>query len=300
MIVAHIKQHYNSCKEIERKELYMDVLRVTDPVPKQNPINSKLTSGKELHRDAIQCGLICSDLLRKKLLQFSTNVSKRDELKKIVRSLKKQADQERLAKAQNDYGYMLATGSGLKKHYKMAREYFERKEAKSLPEALYNYGYMEENGLRGSKKNQAETKEPKLREACRLYRLAADQGLPEARNNLGRMYELGLGVGQDHAEACNWYRKAADQGHARAQCNLGVMYEEGHGVGQDYGEACRLYRLAADQGLLEARNNLGRMYKDGCGNAIEQSKVKARYWYHKAAEQGDRSAWEALRAMNAW
>ena len=279
----------------------MDVLRVTDPVPKQNPINSKLTSGKELHRDAIQCGLICSDLLRKKLLQFSTNVSKRDELKKIVRSLKKQADQERLAKAQNDYGYMLATGSGLKKHYKMAREYFERKEAKSLPEALYNYGYMEENGLRGSKKNQAETKEPKLREACRLYRLAADQGLPEARNNLGRMYELGLGVGRDDREACNWFEKALDQkGLPEAQFNLGRMYELGFGVGQDHAEACKWYRKAADQGHTRAQCNLGVMYKDGCGNAIEQSKVKARYWYHKAAEQGDRSAWEALRAMNAW
>ena len=75
--------------------------------------------------------------------------------------------------------------------------------------------------------------------ACRLFRLAADQGDAESQNKLGLMYERGHGVGQDYAEACRLYRLAADQGHARAQCNLGLMYERGHGVGQDYVEACR-------------------------------------------------------------
>ena len=63
-------------------------------------------------------------------------------------------------------------------------------------------------------------------EAARWYRLAADQGLADAQNNLGLMYDNGEGVPEDDAEAVRWYRLAADQGDAGAQ-NLGVMYADG-------------------------------------------------------------------------
>ena len=67
-------------------------------------------------------------------------------------------------------------------------------------------------------------------EACRLFRLTADQGNAESQNKLGLMYERGRGVGQDYAEACRLYRLAADQGNALAQLNLGAMHGEGRGV----------------------------------------------------------------------
>ncbi len=50
--------------------------------------------------------------------------------------------------------------------------------------------------------------------AMRLFRLAANQGDPEAQISLGFMYAEGQGVPQDDAEAVRWYRKAAEQGHA--------------------------------------------------------------------------------------
>ena len=40
---------------------------------------------------------------------------------------------------------------------------------------------------------------------------AADQGLPDAQNNLGLMYKNGLSVTQDFNEALKWYRKAANR-----------------------------------------------------------------------------------------
>jgi uncharacterized protein len=65
------------------------------------------------------------------------------------------------------------------------------------------------------------------------YRKAADQGNANAQFNLGKMYDDGDGVPQDHAEALKWYLKAADQGNASAQFNLGKMYDNGQGVPQD-------------------------------------------------------------------
>jgi hypothetical protein len=51
----------------------------------------------------------------------------------------------------------------------------------------------------------------------RWYRAAAEQGLAEAKNNIGVMYQDGLGVEHDFAKAANWYRAAADQGDINGQ-----------------------------------------------------------------------------------
>jgi len=57
------------------------------------------------------------------------------------------------------------------------------------------------------------------KEAIRLYRLSAEQGLAEAQNNLGSMYSKGQGVPQDYQEAVKWFRLSAEQGYAQAQFN---------------------------------------------------------------------------------
>ena len=44
------------------------------------------------------------------------------------------------------------------------------------------------------------------------------------------MYKMGLGVERSDAEACRLFRLAADQGNALAQLNLGAMYGEGRDV----------------------------------------------------------------------
>jgi hypothetical protein len=50
--------------------------------------------------------------------------------------------------------------------------------------------------------------------ALKWYRLAADQGLAEAQNNLGALYARGQGVSRDDQEALKWYRISAGQGFA--------------------------------------------------------------------------------------
>jgi TPR repeat protein len=121
--------------------------------------------------------------------------------------------------------------------------------------------------------------------AFRLWRPLAEQGEAKAQNNLGVMYDKGLGAAQDYAEAVKWYRRAAEQGDAGAQHSLGFMYAKGHGVAQDYAEALKWYRRAAEQGNARAQHNLGGMYAKGHG--VAQDNVQAHKWVNLAATKGD-------------
>ena len=76
----------------------------------------------------------------------------------------------------------------------------------------------------------------------------AEQGVAEAQNNLGSMYDNGYGVRQDYAEAFRWYRKAAEQGYAKAQFNLGVMYYNGYGVRRNFHLSKEWFGKACDSG----------------------------------------------------
>ena len=110
----------------------------------------------------------------------------------------------------------------------------------------------------------------------RWYRQAADDGLAEAQDNVGLLYENGLDVPKDNTEAARWYRKAADQGFAPAQYNLGVLYESGARVPKDDVEARYWYGLAATQGYEEAKKALARLsdnptLPDAEGTSVEQS-----------------------------
>jgi hypothetical protein len=80
--------------------------------------------------------------------------------------------------------------------------------------------------------------------ALRVWLDAAQAGDSDAQNNVGEIYERGLGDTPNYAAAVIWYQKAADQGYARAQFNLGTLYEQGFGVEQDKLKALDLYRKA--------------------------------------------------------
>ena len=66
----------------------------------------------------------------------------------------------------------------------------------------------------------------------------------------------GLGTPQNFKEALRLFRLSAKQGVAEAQFALGAMYEQGQGVPQDYEEAVKWWRLAAEQKLEVAQYNL--------------------------------------------
>ena len=49
---------------------------------------------------------------------------------------------------------------------------------------------------------------------------AADQEQVIAQNNLGRLYQMGVGVDRDINQAIYWYEQAAKNGSAAAKRNL--------------------------------------------------------------------------------
>lgn len=124
--------------------------------------------------------------------------------------------------------------------------------------------------------------------AYRLFKPLAEQGLPDAQYKLAVMYDLGLGVPQNHTEAFKWYGKAADLGHADAQNNLGIMYETGLGVPRDYVQALVWFHLAtsrfpaSEQEKREvAENHRGRITSNMTPDQIAEAQRIASEWKPK-------------------
>ncbi len=77
----------------------------------------------------------------------------------------------------------------------------------------------------------------------------AQQGQPEAQYYVARIYANGMsGVSTDYGKAAEWYQLAAKQNYSSAIQELGYMYEQGLGVQQDAKMALNLQRQAAGLG----------------------------------------------------
>ena len=111
--------------------------------------------------------------------------------------------------------------------------------------------------------------------AIRAWLPLAEAGNAEAQNNIGFMYEEGLGVGQNYLLAMNWYRQAADSGLAQAQHNMGMLYHHGYGVAQNRSEAVRWFERAADQALAESEYMLGLAKQTGEGTPLDYGQARS-------------------------
>lgn len=77
----------------------------------------------------------------------------------------------------------------------------------------------------------------------------AKAGEPEAQYYVARIYANGMsGVTSDHALAASWYQRAAEQNYSAAVQELGYLYEQGLGVKKDQVLALNLQRKAAGLG----------------------------------------------------
>ena len=120
--------------------------------------------------------------------------------------------------------------------------------------------------------------------AIRSWLPLAEAGSAEAQNNIGHMFEEGLGVSQNYQTAMSWYRKAAEQDLAQAQHNVGLLYYNGYGVQANPREAVRWFRQSADQGLDASEYMMGLAYYQGEG--LELDYREARKWFITGAKKG--------------
>jgi len=146
----------------------------------------------------------------------------------------------------------------------------------------------------------------------------------DAQFNLGKVFDLGLGVAKNDAEMVRWYQASAEKGNADAQLNLGILYVQGRGVNKDMEQGLAWFRKAAEQGHQLAQNylqlwdnkfsvgevnnsvalswltdaarawnldaiyNLGFLYESGRGVSVNMG--EAMKWYRLAALQGHNEA----------
>lgn len=121
--------------------------------------------------------------------------------------------------------------------------------------------------------------------AERALRRPAAQGDARSQNNLGYLYEHGLGVGQSYVEARNWYGKAAEGGLAEAKFNLATLYHHGRGISQNPELAAPLFTAAAQAGYADAEYMIGEYHRTGMGGLKKDGAV-ALAWFLRASRKG--------------
>lgn len=103
------------------------------------------------------------------------------------------------------------------------------------------------------------------KEAAHWMTLAAEQDVCDALVRLGQMRLLGIGVDRDAEEAFGLFSRAADQGNIRGVYQRGLCYLYGYGVMKDPVHAVECLHAAARQQYTPALYNLAMLYRDGIG-----------------------------------
>jgi uncharacterized protein len=159
--------------------------------------------------------------------------------------------------------------------------------------------------------------------AQRHYQELAEFGIPEAKNELGKMYLNGRGVEPDPQKALTLFKEAQKAGEntvstrfiAKAQAKAGAdaikqgdrrgielleeaaaagdanayyyqaqLYQRGELIPKDPTRAVQLYQSAADKGYYRAYIELGKMYEKG--KDVPQDYKKAENYYVLAKQNG--------------
>jgi len=131
--------------------------------------------------------------------------------------------------------------------------------------------------------------------AYRSFKPLADEGVAEAQNNLGFLFQNGLGVRRNYNTAIKWYQSAADQGLAEAEHNLGILNYRGHGVAQSYSIARRWFNKAAKKGLRDSHYMLGLIFYKG--EDVQVSLERASRHFTISASSGDANSQYMLAHM---
>ena len=114
-------------------------------------------------------------------------------------------------------------------------------------------------------------------EALIWFEECAEEGDVYCQNNLGHMYDSGLGE-EDKIKALYWFSKASMQDILpHPITSLANMYIEGEVVKQSYSKAFQLYEKAAARDFDRAIYALGLMYEKGEGTAHNYKKAKELY-----------------------
>lgn len=123
------------------------------------------------------------------------------------------------------------------------------------------------------------------------------------QHNLAVLYTLGVGVPLDFRSAFKWFKIAADEGLPEAQLNVAIALQSGMGIQKDFVGAYKYYTLAAARGLpsaAKARDNLAQyltQFQIRAGQRMAHGfklRYDAKQQYVKDRKQAERELYEAL------
>ena len=168
-------------------------------------------------------------------------------------------------------------------------------------------------------------------EAFELIKNEAFAGDAESQFRLGNLYYYKESlVENDEVKAAYWWNEAALQGYVRAYNNIGICSKDSEGVNKDLKLAVEWLKKGAEAGESYAQYNYGNVFLEGVKIQIGSHKQlkpgynprvynkydlyawedipdyetlveididKAKYWWQKAAAQGNSSAIEALQKI---
>jgi TPR repeat protein len=134
--------------------------------------------------------------------------------------------------------------------------------------------------------------------SLRKLRQKIKQKKPWAYRQMAFRYEAGGGgVKRSTKKAIDNYTKGTKFGDPVCMNQLAVRYENGKGVAKNAKLAFEYYQMAALKGMDVAQLNVGVCYAYG-GTYVEQSNIKAREWYNRAATQGYENAIKELNLLD--
>ncbi len=165
----------------------------------------------------------------------------------------------------------------------------ERKAFEGVPEAQHDMGAIYVSGHGNIERD--------LDRAITWFQEAANNGVANAKYNLGVLYHQGMGVTASLDKAMELYIEAADMGHPEAQYNLGIANIEGIGVPYNPQKAAQYFEKAAKQNITEAAYNLGLIHENGLLG--QQKPDIALTWYKHAADAGSPEAQSAMEQLAA-
>ena len=171
-------------------------------------------------------------------------------------------------------GLICESGFGAPQSYEDAAKHYARS---NIPYARLRLGmmYIEGRGVPQS-----------FNEGLHMIKELADGADPAAQLYLGDMYRDGIGVEQSYKDALHYYTQCEHWTHSPdAQYRIGMMYYEGLGVRKSYNDALMMFNNAASQNYADAEFKLGEMYAEGKG--VKKSESESNNWYHRAADDGN-------------
>lgn len=114
-----------------------------------------------------------------------------------------------------------------------------------------------------------------------LLKLAADSGLLEAQEEIGKVLQDGSFGKKDFTSSIRYLQSAIAQGSISANYNMGIAYEYGYGVPKDkdlaYRSYLKVYRSGGNEGVRERLKSVdsfsysGKDYNIAPGNILEMT-----------------------------